>query len=114
MVVLETATVTPKCVSDFLAVIGNGRILERGARKCVSDLSAARAKDRILDRGVRKYVSDLSAVPAKGRILDRGARKWLPEGAATEVPAGRAGSDGIGDAAGRSRPPSSRRGARTM
>ena len=74
--------VMPKCVSFFLAVNANGRILERGARKCVSDLSAARAKDRILDRGVRKYVSDLSAVPTKGRILDRGARKWLPEGAA--------------------------------
>ena len=72
----------PKCVSDFLAVTANGRILETGDRKYVSDLSAARAKDRILDRGVRKYISDLSAVPAKGRILDRGARKWLPEGAA--------------------------------
>ena len=71
--------VMPKCVSDFLAVSANGRILERGARKCVSDLSAARAKDRILDRGVRKYVSDLSAVPAKGRILDRGARKCPPK-----------------------------------
>ena len=78
--------VMPKCVSDFLAVTANGRILERGARKCVSDVSAARAKDRILDRGVRKCISDFLAVPAKGRILDRGARKWLPEGAATEVP----------------------------
>ena len=96
---------------EFVYIERESRILERGAQKCVSDLSAARAKDRILDRGVQKYISDLSAVPAKGRILDRGARKWLPEGAATAND-GSDGSAGIGDAAGRSRPPSSRRGAR--